>query len=114
MEKDLFGTQAGNVWWSIYEKLPIMVFIMDSNGNVCMVNERAEADLGYPKEELIGNSVLNVFYEGDKEKVLKQFQECLGASEETLAKWRFRKIKKTGEMIWVGESVSNLRGSCLR
>lgn len=108
MEEELFESQVENLWWTIYEKLPIMVFIMDRNGDVCMVNERAEKDLGYPKEELIGRTVLNVFYEDDKENVLKQFQACLDASEEVLLKWRFRKVKKSGEMIWVGESVSRI------
>ncbi len=108
MGKNFFEADK-SLWWKIYEKLPIMVFIMDEEGKVCMVNERAVEDLGYPKAELIGESVLRVFHEDDKGTVLKQFQKCLESPEETLLKWRFRKIKKTGEMIWVGESVSKIQ-----
>lgn len=109
MKRNFFGAVEENIWWRIYENLPIMVFIMDQNGDVCMVNERSVKDLGYPKDQLIGQSVLNVFYEGDKEKVLEQFKNCLEAPGGTLLKWRFRKVTSDGRMIWVGESVSKIQ-----
>lgn len=109
MEGNVFEAKERNIWWRIYENLPIMVFIMDIEGRVCMVNERSVKDLGYPKDQLIGQSVLKVFYEKDKERVLEQFKNCLEAPEGTLLKWRFRKVTYDGRVIWVGESVSKIQ-----
>lgn len=109
MESNFFNEEKESIWWKIYENLPIMVFIIDQNGDVCMVNERSVRDLGYSKDQLIGQSVLNVFHEEDKEKVLEQFRNCLEAPEGTFLNWRFRKVAANGRMLWVGESVSRIQ-----
>lgn len=89
---------------ALYDDNPSMYFTVAPEGNVLSVNRFGAEQLGYRPEELIGRSVFSVFYEDDKRAV----RRCLAsafAQPERLATWEFRKVKKTGEIIWVREAV---------
>lgn len=79
-----------------------MYFTVDAQGTVISVNQYGAAKLGYRVEELIGQSVLDIFYEADKTAVLAKFNACLKKPGQ-VAEWEFRKVCKDGSLLWVQE-----------
>lgn len=86
----------------LYEQNPAMYFTVDAQGTVISVNQYGAAKLGYRVEELIGQSVLDIFYEADKTAVLAKFNACLKKPGQ-VAEWEFRKVCKDGSLLWVQE-----------
>ena len=67
-----------------------MYFMVSPTGTVLSVNGFGAAQLGYTAAELVGQSVLNVFFEEDRELVKAQLATCveeLGRSHS----WEIRK-----------------------
>src|SRR3989304_1400009 len=62
---------------ALYEDNPSTYFTVDTKGTVLSVNQFGAVQLGYTTKELIGQPVLNVFYEDDKKAVLEQLSVCL-------------------------------------
>jgi len=91
---------------TLYQKNPLMLFIIDEAGKVLEANEQVKEDLEYEVHELIGKDVVDVFHPEDKEKVLSNIEECV--RHKTAKKWELRKISKSGKIIWVRESASIL------
>ncbi len=89
---------------ALYEDNPSMYFTVDSDGRVLSVNKFGVEQLGYTAEELVGQSVLNVFYEDDKKPVLEQVSACL-QNPGKVFHWEFRKVRKDGSMMWVREGA---------
>lgn len=86
----------------LHDDNPAMYFTLDANGTVLSVNRFGAEQLGYTPGELIGQSVLTVFFAEDHQPVLQQLQLCLQASPQA-SYWELRKIRKDGSMLWVGE-----------
>jgi PAS domain S-box-containing protein len=89
---------------ALYEDNPSMYFTVDSEGRVLSVNKFGAEQLGYTDEELVGQSVLDVFYEDDKKSVLEQLITCLQNPGRAFH-WEFRKVRKDGSMLWVREDA---------
>ena len=90
-----------------------MYFTLDTSGTVTSVNQFGAQELGYQIDELVGESVLKVFFEEDRQEVMKQFNKLLNNPAD-VHHWRFRKIRKDGTMLWVEEYarvVSDANGS---
>ncbi|MEY4875571.1 MAG: hypothetical protein RL708_720 [Bacteroidota bacterium] len=87
-----------------FEHNPIMYFIVDSQGIILSVNNFGLSHLGYSRDELIHQHVLKVFHEDDKTKAQQHLVDVL-TSKENLNQWELRKIKKSGEIIWVKETA---------
>ena len=97
----------------LYEKNPTMYFTVDPEGTVLSVNQFGASQLGYTTHELIGRSVLDIFYEEDKPAVMAQLIISLQKPDE-IGHWEFRKITKDGRIIWVKETariIQNTDGS---
>lgn len=88
----------------LYDDNPSMYFTVAPEGTVLSVNHFGAEQLGYHPDELIGRSVLHVFYEDDKETVTQSLASVF-AQPDGIATWEFRKVKKSGEVIWVQEKV---------
>lgn len=86
----------------LYEANPTMYFTMDTAGTVISVNQFGAEHLGYQVDELVGDSVLKIFYEADVAAVKHQFQHCLDHPGQTF-QWQFRKVCKDGSLMWVEE-----------
>ncbi len=86
----------------LHDDNPSMYFTIDASGTILSVNRYGAEQLGYTVGELIGQSVLNVFFAEDHQQVLQQLQLCLQASPR-VSYWELRKIRKDGSMLWVGE-----------
>ncbi|MBY0249486.1 MAG: PAS domain S-box protein [Nitrospiraceae bacterium] len=89
---------------TLYDETPTMYFTLATDGTVRSVNRFGAEQLGYVVEELVGHSVLNVFYEEDKAIVAASLSECLKVPEIT-HHWEFRKVRKDRSLIWVRETV---------
>src|SRR6185295_1889154 len=86
----------------LYNNLPTMCFTVDGDGMTLSVNYFGAAQLGYTQAELVGQSVLQVFYEEDKARAVVHVKECLEHKDQ-IFQWELRKVHKNGSMMWVKE-----------
>jgi PAS domain S-box-containing protein len=91
-------------WRDVFENNPTMYFIVDVAGTVLSVNPFGAEQLGYTVNELVGHSVLNVFYEADRDAVQRNVSICLEQLGQSMS-WEFRKVRKDGRVIWVRETA---------
>ena len=94
----------------LYEDNPSMYFTVDANGVVLSVNKFGAEQLGYRPEDLVGENVLLVFHDDDKEAVKRQLAECLDNSA-SVASWEFRKVHRDGRVLWVQERARTVIGA---
>ena len=92
-------------WRAAFESNPTMYFMLDETGTILSVNAFGEQQLGYSSHDLVGRSVLNIFYKLDCEEVQKHARECFKQLGLTL-RWEARMIRKDGRMLWVRETAS--------
>ncbi|MFQ6100424.1 MAG: GAF domain-containing protein [Anaerolineae bacterium] len=95
---------------ALYDDNPSMYFTVDAEGTVLSVNQFGAEQLGYTVEELVGQSVLNVFYDDDKAAVRRHITMCLQDPTQVVH-WEFRKVRKDGSMLWVKEAARAVRGA---
>ena len=55
-------------------------------------------------DELVGQPVLNVSYESDREQVQRNVAVCLDHLGQSMS-WELRKVRKDGSMLWVRETA---------
>ncbi len=91
-------------WRDLFESNPTMYFMVDAEGTVMAVNPFGADQLGYKVKELVGQPVLNVFYEFDREAVQRYFVLCLEQLGKSMS-WELRKVRKDGTMLWVRETA---------
>ncbi len=89
---------------SLFENSPSMYFTLNCSGNITDVNEFGSKELGYSADELIGTPVINIFHDEDRKTVSEQLALCFD-NPGSFYDWEFRKIKKSGEIIWVRETA---------
>jgi PAS domain S-box-containing protein len=94
-------------WKAAFESNPVMYFMVDRTGTTLSVNAFGADQLGYEPGELVGQSLLNVFYEADQEQVQKDVENCFQNLGRTF-KWEARKVCKDGTVIWVRETANAL------
>ncbi len=95
-------------WREVFEHNPAMYFMVDAAGAVLSVNAFGAAQLGYTVGELVGQSVLNVFFEEDRDFVQRNLAVCLEKLGQSNS-WEVRKVRKDGATIWVRESAKAVR-----
>jgi PAS domain S-box-containing protein len=91
-------------WRDVFENNPTMYFMVDAGGKIIAINPLGAEKLGYTIQELIGQPVLKVFSEADRESVTRNLALCfeqLGQSKS----WEIRKICKDGHIIRVRETA---------
>lgn len=91
-------------WREVFEHNPVMYFMVDAPGTVLNVNTFGAAQLGYSVADLVGQSVLTVFLEEDREFVRKCVEVCLHSVGRSHT-WEIRKIRKDGSTLWVRENA---------
>jgi PAS domain S-box-containing protein len=97
--RDLVGQ-----WREVFEHNPVMYFMVDPAGTVVNVNTFGAAQLGYTVTELIGRSVLGVFFAEDRDFVRKCVALCLETLDRSYT-WEIRKVRKDGSVLWVRENA---------
>jgi len=89
---------------TLYEDNPSMYFTVDPAGTVLSVNQYGCEQLGYTAPELVGQSVLKVFHDEDKESALQYVAHCVKNLGQVFH-WELRKVCPTGSVMWVKESA---------
>ena len=103
--------RESEAWWrEVFEHNPVMYFMVDATGKVQSVNAFGAAQLGYKADELIGQSVLTVFLEEDRELVKGQLATCAGELGRSHS-WEIRKVRKDGTVLWVRENGKSVQRS---
>jgi PAS domain S-box-containing protein len=97
-------------WRAVFENNPTMYFMVDAGGSVVSVNPFGAAKLGYTVEELIGQPVLKVFHDEDRDAVRRNVEQCLNDFGKPMS-WELRKVRKDGAVIWVRETARAMRTS---
>ncbi len=97
-------------WREVFEHNPVMYFMVSPTGAVLSVNAFGATQLGYTADELMGQSVLNVFFEEDRELVKSHVATCLGDLGCSHS-WEIRKLRKDGTVLWVRENAKAVRRS---
>jgi PAS domain S-box-containing protein len=95
---------------ALYDETPFMHFTVNQQGTVLSTNSFGATQLGYTPGELIGHSILSVFYQEDRDAVVRKLAEAFGHPSST-AWWTFRMVKKDGTTTWVSETVRIARGA---
>jgi len=91
-------------WREVFEHNPATCFMVDASGIVLSVNAFGASQLGYAASELVGQSVLKLVFEDDKEFVLRKMSLCLETPERSNS-WEVRKRRKDGTMLWIRENA---------
>jgi PAS domain S-box-containing protein len=91
-------------WRDAFENNPTMYFMIDAAGTIMAVNPFGAEQLGYTVNELVGQRVLNIFYEPDREAVQRKVALCVEQLGRSMT-WEFRKIRKDGSVVWVRETA---------
>jgi PAS domain S-box-containing protein len=92
-------------WRAAFEASPTMYFIVDQAGTIVSVNPFGAQQLGYAVNELVGQPVLNVFYEPDRALVQEKAASCFANLGHPL-RWEARKLRKDGEIICARETAN--------
>lgn len=95
-------------WREVFEHSPLMYFMVDATGTVLSASTSIASRLGYAVSELVGQSVLNVFFEEDRELVRRNMAVCLEMTGKPNS-WDARQIHKDGTMLWIRENAKALR-----
>ncbi len=91
-------------WREVFEHNPVMYFMVDADATVLSVNGFGAAQLGYTVAELVGQSVLGVFFEEDRDFVRGNLDLCIDYPGHAHG-WEVRKIRKNGTVLWVRENA---------
>ncbi|TFV70371.1 PAS domain S-box protein [Bradyrhizobium frederickii] len=103
-EPDAGLLEAVKPWQQVFEHNPVMYFMVDRAGTVINVNSFGAAQLGYTAAELIGRSVMGVFFEEDRDFVRSCVALCLKTIDQSHT-WEIRKVRKDGSVLWVRENA---------
>lgn len=99
--------EAVKQWQQVFEHNPVMYFMIDPTGTVINVNTFGAEQLGYTAGELIGRSVLDVFFEEDRDLVRACVALCLETVDQSHT-WEIRKVRKDGSVLWVRENAKTM------
>jgi PAS domain S-box-containing protein len=89
---------------ALYEDNPSMYFTVDAVGTVLSVNRFGAQALGYTDAELVGQSVIKVIHEEDREAAQQQLDLC-ARNRSTPVKGEIRKVRRDGSVLWVRETA---------
>jgi formate hydrogenlyase transcriptional activator len=91
-------------WRDVFENNPTMYFMVDADGTIMAVNPFGAEQLGYTVNELVGQPVLSVIYEFDREAGQGHLALCLKQLGQAMS-WELRKVRKDGSALWVRETA---------
>jgi PAS domain S-box-containing protein len=91
-------------WRHVFENNPTMYFMVDAVGTVLAVNPFGAEQFGYEVDELVGQSVLRIISDSDREEAQGNVARCLKQPGRSTS-WELRKVRKNGSVIWVRETA---------
>src|SRR6202051_62539 len=88
-----------------------MYFMVDAHGTIMAVNPFGAEQLGHKVDELVGQPVLKLFFDADREAAQSRLAQCLQQLGRSM-NWELCKVRKDGEVLWVRETArAVLRGN---
>ncbi|MBW4642593.1 MAG: PAS domain-containing sensor histidine kinase [Goleter apudmare HA4340-LM2] len=86
----------------LYENIPSVYFSLDTTGIILSVNQFGANCLGYAPEQLINQSVFNLFEQSDHQRLADAFMGLLKALPPTeVINWEFRLNCPASKILWV-------------
>ncbi|MCP4583609.1 MAG: PAS domain S-box protein [candidate division Zixibacteria bacterium] len=82
----------------VMENVPDVVYSLNNKGDFVSLSPAVEAILGYKPAELIGQSVFNVIFEGDRGEVSRSFKKSMKLREVNTRTLEFRMVTKKGDV----------------
>jgi len=89
---------------ALYDDNPLMLFTIDACGKILSANQFGIDQMGYPKDQLIGNPMINMFYEEDRPIAQEHLKQCF-IEPDKVHSWELRKINQDGTVFYVRETV---------
>lgn len=86
----------------LYEQNPFMYFTLTADGTILSVNRFGADQLGYLKEDLIGQSIVKLLDSRDRQTMLTRLRDC-ATSPYMLFQWEVETIRKDGTRLWTKE-----------
>ena len=84
---------------ALYDDNPTMFFTVDKRGMILSVNQYGAEQMGYSVDQLMGRSILDIFYQDDSHDARANLQKCFANPSEVHA-WELRNIRKNGTVLW--------------
>ncbi|MBK8397766.1 MAG: PAS domain-containing sensor histidine kinase [Leptospiraceae bacterium] len=88
----------------LYFHNPLMLFTVSKEGIILSINSSTVEELGFHSDELIGKPIFKLYHPDDQPMLSEKFHSVIINSIKTTT-WQFRKITKSGEIIWVSETT---------
>jgi PAS domain S-box-containing protein len=84
---------------SLVENIPDVVYSLDEQGTILTINKAVVA-YGYTPAELIGQSLADIIYHKDRERVVNAYFEVVAQGKDYARTQKFRIATKAGEIRW--------------
>jgi PAS domain S-box-containing protein len=94
---------------ALYDDNPSMYFTVDASGTVLSVNQFGARQLGYTPAELVGQSVLAMVHEEDREAARRWLAACV-ENRGAIARTEMRKVHRDGSTMWVRKVARAVEG----
>jgi PAS domain S-box-containing protein len=91
-------------WRDVFENNPTMYFMVDAQGTIMAVNPFGAEQLGYTVDELVGQPVLTIFLDVDRQAAQSRMEQCLQQLGRSMS-WELRKLRKDGAVRWLRETA---------
>ncbi len=114
VESELKDSEAR--YRDLVENIDEVIYTLDIDGFITYVSPAIKSKSGYTQEELLGRSIGDFVYHGDRPRLMEQFQNILSGQ---LQSSEYRLISKSSHVHWVrassrplydGDQVVGIRG----
>ncbi|MFZ0391575.1 MAG: PAS domain S-box protein, partial [Calditrichia bacterium] len=82
----------------IMDNVPDIIYSLNPQGEFISLNPAVKNTLGYKPEELLGQSVFNIIYPADRDRILDGFRHSVSQGEDGIKTMQFRMVTKEGKL----------------
>ncbi len=94
----------------MYDDNPAILFTVDTDGKILSINQFGAEQTGYSVDELIGQSILKLICEDDKDTVSANIEYCLSKPDDVRV-WKIRMAHKDGTELRVKNKARVITGN---
>jgi PAS domain S-box-containing protein len=107
MNEEIVRQMQTGLFKYLFLSAPDLIYTVDIDGKFRLVNDRACALTGFTREELLGMHYLDLVAPAHRDRVQNFYiEQIIDETEVTYLEYPI--VKKSGEEIWIGQSVSFL------
>ncbi|HEX3034662.1 MAG TPA: PAS domain S-box protein [Thermodesulfobacteriota bacterium] len=89
---------------ALYDENPSMYLTVNGEGKVLSINQFGTEQLGYDSYELIGQSLFNIIYQGDREEAFGKLNKCFQNPGQSYSS-ELRLTRKDRRIFWAKQST---------